>query len=79
MREIEVLGSGCPKCQYLERVVREVVASAGIEAVVRHVADDREIVARGVLATPGLAIDGRVVSAGRIPTRDQIAAWLVPA
>ena len=76
MRLIEVLGSGCQKCQHVERIVREVVDEARIEAEVRHVTDYGEIAARGVLATPALAIDGRVVVAGRIPTREQVATWL---
>ncbi|TAJ99242.1 MAG: thioredoxin family protein [Chloroflexota bacterium] len=76
MRVVEVLGSGCAKCQYVERLVREVVNEAGIEADVRHVTDYAEIAARGVLATPGLAIDGLVVIAGRIPSREQVATWL---
>lgn len=79
MRVIEVLGSGCQKCQYLERLVREVVESAGIDAEIRHVTDFAEIAARGVLSTPGLAIDGRVVVAGRVPTREAVAAWLQTA
>ena len=76
MPVIEVLGSGCQKCQYVEKLVREVVETAGIEADIRHVTDDGEIAARGILSTPGLAIDGVVVVAGRVPTRDQISAWL---
>lgn len=76
MRVIEVLGAGCQKCQYLERVVREVLEAAGVEADVRHVTDYAEIAARGVLSTPGLTIDGTVVAAGRIPTREQVATWL---
>jgi small redox-active disulfide protein 2 len=76
MHVIEVLGPGCAKCQYVERVVREVVDGAGITAEVRHVTDYGEIVSRGVIATPGLVIDGRVVLAGRVPTREQVAAWL---
>ena len=76
MRVIEVLGPGCQKCQYTEKVVREVVDSAGIEADVRHVTDYADIASRGVLSTPGLAIDGVVVLAGRVPTREQVAAWL---
>lgn len=73
---IEVLGSGCAKCQHVEKVVREVVTTAGIEADVRHVTDMAEIARRGVLSTPGLVIDGTVVSAGRVPSRDQVAVWL---
>ena len=76
MHVIEVLGSGCQKCQHLEKVVREVVEAAGVAAEVRHVTDDAEIASRGVLSTPGLVIDGTVVVAGRIPTREQVAAWL---
>ena len=76
MGMIEVLGPGCNNCQRLEATVREVVARAGIEAEIRHVVDYREIAARGVMSTPGLVIDGVLVSAGRIPTTDQIEAWL---
>jgi small redox-active disulfide protein 2 len=76
MHVIEVLGSGCPKCQYTEKVVREVVDAAGLSADIRHVRDFAEIAARGVMATPGLVIDGTVVVAGRVPTREQVAAWL---
>jgi small redox-active disulfide protein 2 len=73
---IEVLGSGCPNCRKLEANAREAVAMAGVEAEVRHVTDPREIVARGVMSTPGLVIDGRVVSTGRIPNAGDIAMWL---
>jgi small redox-active disulfide protein 2 len=76
MHVIEVLGPGCQKCQYTEKVVREVIDATGVMAEVRHVTDYAEIAQRGVLATPGLVIDGRVVLAGRVPTREQVAAWL---
>ena len=76
MKVIEVLGSGCANCQKLEANAREAVAQLGIAAEVRHVTDYAEIAARGVLSTPGLVIDGRVVSAGKIPTTPTIAAWL---
>jgi small redox-active disulfide protein 2 len=76
MHLIEVLGPGCQKCQYTERIVREVVEAAGISAEVRHVTDDAEIASRGVMSTPGLVIDGAVVLAGRVPTREQVATWL---
>jgi small redox-active disulfide protein 2 len=79
MRVVEVLGPGCQKCQYVEKVVREVIRERGIDAEVRHVTDDGEIVSRGVLSTPGLAIDGVVVLSGRVPTREQVAGWLGPS
>ena len=73
---IEVLGSGCPNCQRLEANAREAVAMAGVEAEVLHVTDFREIAAYGIMSTPGLVIDGKVVSAGRIPSAGDIALWL---
>jgi small redox-active disulfide protein 2 len=76
MRKIEVLGSGCPNCRKLEANARQAVVMAGVEAEVVHVTDPREIVARGVMSTPGLVIDGRVVSTGRIPNAGDIAMWL---
>jgi small redox-active disulfide protein 2 len=79
MKVIEVLGPGCNNCQKLEANVREAVAQAGIEAEVRHVTDYAEIASRGVMSTPGLVIDGRVLSAGKIPTPWTIAAWLKDA
>ena len=76
MRTSEVLGSGCPNCRRLEANAREAAAMAGVEAEVRHVTDLRDIVAFGVMSTPGLVIDGKVVSAGRIPSAGDIALWL---
>ena len=76
MRTIEVLGPGCNNCIRLEKNAREAVAMAGVEAEVVHVTDYREIAARGVLSTPGLVIDGRVVSTGRVPSAGDIAEWL---
>lgn len=76
MKTIEVLGPGCANCQRLEREARAAVALAGVEAHVVHVTDYAEIAARGVLKTPGLVIDGRLVSAGRVPAARDIAAWL---
>jgi small redox-active disulfide protein 2 len=76
MHVIEVLGPGCQKCQYVEKLVREAVEATGIEAEIRKVTDYAEIASRGVLSTPGLAIDGVVVLAGRVPTREQVEGWL---
>lgn len=76
MRVIEVLGSGCPNCQAVERNVREALAASGEEAEVRHITDWAEIARRGIMSTPGLAIDGTVVSAGRIPSPEQVADML---
>ena len=76
MKVIEVLGPGCANCQKLEANVREAVAQAGIDAEIRHVTDYAEIASRGVMNTPGLVIDGTVVSTGKVPTSWTIASWL---
>ncbi len=79
MVRIEVLGPGCANCKRLEANAREAIATAGVEAELVHVVDYGEIVSRGVMSTPGLVIDGKVVSVGRVPSADDIAAWLMPA
>jgi small redox-active disulfide protein 2 len=76
MKKIEVLGPGCPNCQHLEANAREAIAMAGVEAEIVKVTDYRAIHAHGVMSTPGLAIDGTVMSTGRIPSPGDIAGWL---
>jgi small redox-active disulfide protein 2 len=76
MRKIEVLGSGCANCHRLAANATEAAASAGVAAEVVHVTDMREIVRRGVMSTPGLAIDGQIVSTGRVASAADIARWL---
>ena len=77
MKIIEVLGPGCANCQRVEANAREAIAMAGVTAEIRHVTDPREIVAHGILSTPGLIIDGTIRSYGRIPSAGDIATWLV--
>ena len=76
MKVVEVLGPGCNNCKRLEAVAREAVAIAGVEAEIRKVTDYAEIMSYGIMSTPGLVIDGKVVSYGRIPSAGDIAAWL---
>jgi small redox-active disulfide protein 2 len=74
--EIKVLGPGCPKCGELEERVKSVLAELGIAADVEKVADLERMISYGILATPGLVIDGRLVSSGRIPRLEEIKAWI---
>ena len=76
MKTIEVLGPGCDNCRRLEANAREAVGVAGVEARIIKVTDRAEIAAHGVLSTPGLVIDGKLMSAGRIPSTGDIAVWL---
>jgi len=77
--DIKVLGTGCPKCKRLEALVHEAIAETGVNGDVSHVTDMNDIMTYDILSTPGLVIDGEVVSSGRLPRRDEIAAWLKAA
>ena len=74
--KIEILGHGCANCRRLEGFAREAAADVGVDAEVVHVTDEAEIARRGVLQTPGLFVDGKLVSTGRIPRPPEIAGWL---
>ncbi|HVP21719.1 MAG TPA: thioredoxin family protein [Anaerolineaceae bacterium] len=76
MITIKVLGSGCANCKKLEAVTRKVVESLGIEADIVHVTEMAEIMKYPILSTPGLVVEEKLVSAGRIPGEAEIAAWL---
>ena len=79
MVEIKVLGSGCTNCKRLEQITRKVVDSLAADAIIEKVTDYSEIVELGVMATPGLIINGEVVSTGRIPSESEVTDWVVKA
>jgi small redox-active disulfide protein 2 len=70
--EIKVLGTGCPKCKKLEQAAVEAVAAAGIDANVTKVEDIFQIMQFGVMTTPALVVDGKVLVKGRVPGVDEI-------
>lgn len=76
MKKIEVLGTGCPKCQKLSAAAEEAASRLGIEYELVKVTEVQEIVARGVMMTPGLVVDGEVKATGRIPKPDELDAML---
>ena len=79
MLSIKVLGSGCPNCQKVEAAAKSAVANLGIEAKIIKVTDHDQIMAYNVLATPGLVINEKLVSAGRIPSDAEVMTWVADA
>ena len=76
MKKIEVLGPGCIRCKETFRVVRKVVEQEGIDAEVIKDESVERMMALGLLATPGLAVDGKVILSGRIPKAEEVRRLL---
>ncbi|MCY1722981.1 thioredoxin family protein [Prolixibacteraceae bacterium Z1-6] len=74
--DIKVLGTGCTKCKKLEELTREVVAEMGIEANIEKEEDIYKIMQYGVMRTPGLVVDGKVVLTGRLPKTKELKELL---
>jgi len=76
MIHIKILGTGCASCKSTQRLVEEVVAAKGVQAQVEKVEDIPSIMQYGVMRTPGVVIDGKVVHAGGVPSRAQVESWI---
>lgn len=74
--EIKILGSGCAKCNELERVAREAVERDGIDASVEKVTDFAQIMSYGVMSTPALVVNGEIKVAGRVPSVDDVSKMI---
>ncbi len=77
--DIKVLGIGCARCQELEKRTMNALAELGVAADVRKVSEIKDIMAFKVMGMPGLVIDGKVVSTGRIPSVQEIKTWVTEA
>lgn len=75
--EIIILGTGCPKCKTLEKLAREAVSEAGINAEIRKEEDIVNIMNYGIMMTPGLVVNGRVIMSGRLPSPKEIKEILI--
>ncbi len=78
MKNIKVLGTGCANCKATLKLIADVAQAQGVEIALEKVEDMAAIVGYGVLSTPGVVLDGKVVHAGGVPSRDKIVAWLAP-
>ena len=72
MKKIEILGPGCPRCNSLTENVKKALQETGQTAEVVKITDIKEMIAKGVMMTPGLAIDGKIVSQGKALSAGQI-------
>lgn len=79
MLTIKVLGSGCANCKRVEQIVHKVVDEMTLQAEVIKVTEYPEIMKYNVMSTPGLVINEKLVSAGRIPTPAEVTTWLANA
>ncbi len=76
MLNVKILGSGCANCKRLEQNVRAVAEKHNLELEIEKVTDYAEIMKWPILSTPGLVVNGRLVSAGKIPNDQQLLEWL---
>lgn len=76
MKTIKVLGSGCKNCTTTAKMIEERAAALGVEITLEKVTDMAAILGHGVMSTPGVVVDGKVVHAGGVPSADKIEGWL---
>jgi hypothetical protein len=77
--DIKVLGPGCAQCESLEQMIMGLLTELDLPGSLDHIRDIKEIARYGVMGSPGLMINGKVVAVGRVPPRNQIKAWLIEA
>jgi small redox-active disulfide protein 2 len=74
--DIKILGTGCPKCKALEKATKDMVSELGIDAGITKEEDIMKIMEYGIMRTPGLVIDGKVVLSGRLPSTEELKKLL---
>jgi len=75
MREIKVLGPGCSNCKTTAALIEDVARDRGLEIHLTKVVEMKDIVAYGIMSTPGVVVDERVVHAGGVPSRVKVESW----
>jgi small redox-active disulfide protein 2 len=77
MKEIKVLGTGCAKCRKLEELTREAAGEIDLECEIEKVEDIQKIMSYGVMMTPALVVDGKVVATGKVPSVSELKKMLI--
>lgn len=76
MKDVKVLGTGCTNCKATLKLIEDTAKAKGVAVQLEKVEDIAAIMGYGVMSTPGVVIDGRVVHAGGMPDRKKVEAWL---
>ncbi len=76
MKDIKVLGTGCANCKTTLKLIEDAAKAKGVEVKLEKIESLPEIMAYGVMSTPGVVIDGKVVHAGGIPDKKKVESWL---
>lgn len=76
MKTVKVYGPGCARCATTEQMVKDAAARLGVEVDVEKVTDARSIAMAGVMSTPGISVDGKLVHAGGLPDAGKLEGWL---
>ncbi|MEZ5864025.1 MAG: thioredoxin family protein [Geminicoccaceae bacterium] len=76
MKTVKVYGPGCKRCDATEAMIRDAAARLGVDVAVEKVTDAKSIAMAGVISTPGIAVDGKLVHAGGLPDATKLDGWL---
>lgn len=76
MKTVKVFGPGCKRCEATEAMVKDAAAKLGVEVGVEKVTDPKSIATAGVISTPGISIDGKLVHTGGLPDAGKLEGWL---
>ena len=76
MKNVKIYGPGCKRCEATEAMVRDAASRLGVEVEVEKVTDAKSIAMAGVMSTPGVSVDGKLVHAGGLPDAAKLDGWL---
>ena len=76
MKTVKVYGPGCKRCEATEQMIHDAAEKLGVEVDIEKVTDAKSIAMAGVMSTPGVAVDGKIVHAGGLPDAGKVDGWL---